>query len=265
MFKIISWDIGIKNLSYCLSEYNLNNKKLNIIEWNIIDIIKNYKCKYCKKNINKHKVKNININITCDKCDNYAKKSYCKYNFCLNHIKNIKGVKKKNNSNKINIFILKNLLIQSLELKKILFTDVDIVLIENQPALMNPTIKTISDTLYSWFLIRNNYDKNNDIKIILMNPTTKLSINNVEFDILKKKYNLNEKKNRKLLSIHLCYFLFTNNILLTDYLNTFIKKDDVCDCLLYIIRYINDNYDIDNILNLFDPYYTLDSSKYKNY
>ena len=63
MLKIISWDIGIKNLSYCLSEFNLNSNKLNIIEWNIIDIIKNYKCKYCKKNINKHKVKNININI----------------------------------------------------------------------------------------------------------------------------------------------------------------------------------------------------------
>ena len=258
MFKIISWDIGIKNLSYCLSEFNLNNNKLNIIEWNIIDIIRNYKCKYCKKNINNHKVKNINNNkIFCYKCDNNAKKSYCKYNFCLNHITNIKGIKKKNNSNKINIFILKNLLIKSLELNKKLFTNINVVLIENQPALMNPTIKTISDTLYSWFLIRNNYDLNNDIKIILMNPTTKLSINNIEFDILKKKYNLNEKKNRKLLSIHLCYFLFSNNILLTDYLNTFIKKDDICDCLLYIIRYINDNYNINNILNLFDPYYTL--------
>jgi hypothetical protein len=263
MFKIISWDIGIKNLSYCLSEFNLNSNKLNIIEWNIIDIIKNYKCKYCKKNINKHKVKNININIKsdkcdkCDKCENYAKKSYCKYKFCLNHSNNIKNIKKKSNSNKINIFILKNLLIQSLELNKNLFTNINIVLIENQPALMNPTIKSISDTLYTWFLIRNNYDKSNDIKIILMNPSTKLSINNAEFDKLKIKYNLNEKKNRKLLSIHLCYFLFSKNILLTEYLNTFIKKDDICDCLLYIIRYINDNYKIDNIINLFSPYYSL--------
>ncbi len=59
MLKIISWDIGIKNLSYCFIEYNINMKKINIIEWNLIDIIKNYKCKYCKKNINKHKIKNI--------------------------------------------------------------------------------------------------------------------------------------------------------------------------------------------------------------
>ena len=262
MLKIISWDIGIKNLSYCLTEYNINNNKLNIIEWNLIDIVKNHKCKYCKKKINKHKIKNINnkINISCDKCNNYAKKSYCKYNFCLNHLSCIKSIKKKNNSNKLNIFLLKNLLVQSLEFKRKLFTNIDIVLIENQPALMNPTIKTISDTLYSWFLIRNNYDLNNDIKIILMNPTTKLSIKNIDFDKLKDKYNLNNKKNRKYLSIHLCYFLFTKNILLSDYLDTFIKKDDVCDCLLYIIRYINDNFKNINILELFDPYTIL---KYK--
>jgi len=125
---------------------------------------------------------------------------------------------------------------------------------------MNPTIKTISDTLYSWFLIRNNYDLNNDIKIILMNPTTKLSIKNIDFDKLKDKYNLNNKKNRKFLSIHLCYFLFTKNILLSNYLDTFIKKDDICDCLLYIIRYINDNFKNINILELFNPYTIL---KYK--
>lgn len=261
MLKIISWDIGIKNLSYCLSEYNIKDNKLNIIQWNIINILKNYKCKYCYKNINKHKIKNINVKINCNKCSDYAKKSYCKYNFCLKHINNIKGIKKKNNSNKINIFLLKNMLVQSLELNKNLFTSINVVLIENQPVLMNPIIKTISDTLYSWFLIRNIYDKDNNIKIILMNPTTKLSIKNIDFDNLKKTYNLNEKKNRKLLSIRLCYLLISNNILLTDYLNSFIKKDDICDCLLYIIRYINDNYKIDNILNLLNPYYILKFTK----
>ena len=90
-----------------------------------------------------------------------------------------------------------------------------------------------------------------------MNPTTKLSIKNIHFDNLKIKYNLNEKKNRKYLSIHLCYFLFSNNILLSNYLDTFIKKDDICDCLLYIIRYITDNYNNIDVLQLFSPFYIL--------
>jgi len=56
--KIISWDIGIINLSYCLIEYE--NEKANIIDWNIIDTVKTIKCKLCNKNICKHKIIKIN-------------------------------------------------------------------------------------------------------------------------------------------------------------------------------------------------------------
>ena len=135
MLKIISWDIGIKNLSYCLSEYNIQDNKLNIIEWNLIDIIKNYKCKYCNFNINKHKIKKLNINklnYNCTKCKiNIAKFKFCKYYLCDDHKNNIKKIKKKDNSNKLNIFMLKNYLIQSLENKKELFTNISVILIEN--------------------------------------------------------------------------------------------------------------------------------------
>jgi len=41
---------------------------------------------------------------------------------------------------------------------------------------MNPTIKTLSETLYTWFLIRNNFDKKNNIDIHMVSPLSKLSI-----------------------------------------------------------------------------------------
>ena len=34
--KIISFDVGIKNLAYCIMKYNLSNDKLNIYNWDII-------------------------------------------------------------------------------------------------------------------------------------------------------------------------------------------------------------------------------------
>jgi len=39
--KFLSWDVGIKNLAYCLAEYNEEKQELEIIEWDIINVIKN--------------------------------------------------------------------------------------------------------------------------------------------------------------------------------------------------------------------------------
>jgi len=67
--KILSFDVGIKNLAYCYLEYN--DSKINIIEWDIINICreKHWVCKSIKKN------KQI-----CDKQAKYFKNNiyYCK-------------------------------------------------------------------------------------------------------------------------------------------------------------------------------------------
>ena len=39
--RILSYDIGIKNLAYCMAEYDKQSKKLLILEWNIINLIEN--------------------------------------------------------------------------------------------------------------------------------------------------------------------------------------------------------------------------------
>ena len=91
--KILSWDIGIKNLSFCIIE----SETSKIIEWEAIDIAKG------------------------------------------------RDIKKE----KYEIFE---------DIPRVLdtfsyFKDVSIVLIENQPCLQNPTMKTVQIIIYTYFLI----------------------------------------------------------------------------------------------------------------
>ena len=57
------------------------------------------------------------------------------------------------------------------------------------------------------------------------------------------------KNNRKVLAIKYTFFLFKYNSLYIDYLNTFEKKDDICDCLLYILSYIKKKFNDIDLLN----------------
>lgn len=124
----------------------------------------------------------------------------------------------------------------------------DIVLIENQPTFKNPTMKAISDTLYTWFMIRGIVDgvKNNSTikEVKFISPSNKLK----EFDtkiIIEadetKKYKITKK-----LSVD------NTKIILTSYnLNkwlerilSFDKKDDLADSFLqgwYVLNNLFEN------------------------
>ena len=100
--KILSWDVGIYNLSYCILERDDNDhSNVKIIDWDIVNLVDN---EDMKKNIKK------NINILFE---NIPRKLH--------------------------------------ELPQLL--DVDIVVIENQPSLKNPKMKSIQMILYSYFII----------------------------------------------------------------------------------------------------------------
>ena len=36
--KVLSWDVGIINLAFCLIDYNTETKKWKILDWNIINL-----------------------------------------------------------------------------------------------------------------------------------------------------------------------------------------------------------------------------------
>jgi len=94
--KILSWDVGIYNLSYCILEKN-DDSNIKIIDWNIVNLIDNDSMK-----------KNTTL-------------------------------------------IFENIPRKLQEIPQLL--DVDIVVIENQPSLKNPKMKSIQMILYSYFLI----------------------------------------------------------------------------------------------------------------
>lgn len=81
--KILSFDIGIKNLAYCLGEYDNNTNKLSIIEWKIINLLEDEinnqeKCSHISK-MRPYK--------QCSKIALYKLRNNKTY-YCKTHLKN---------------------------------------------------------------------------------------------------------------------------------------------------------------------------------
>lgn len=193
---ILSFDIGIKNLAYCLMYKDNaidNNNNIKVIDWEIIQLIED-------------------------------------------------GVKCK----EVSLDTITNVLYNKLQE---IFIDHDIteVLLENQPVLKNPVMKSIQIILYSFF----QYEKvimGRDINLIkFINASNKLKlgknlseINNSE-DIIKIKSKYT--KNKKLAIIYTNYFL-KERLIVEDYekyndiFNNHKKKDDLADAFLQGLYYI---------------------------
>lgn len=235
--KVLSWDVGIKNLAYCMINIDDNWK---IKKWDIINLIKdnNHKCNlcfrkpyfsannmlYCKIHSKKYIFNPINVDNYFDSCDkkicSYVGKNKCnknaKYNYnniyyCASHRKTIynryivlnkmKKIPKKKNCMNSSIGVIRLKLIKALDnIPELL--KADIVLIENQPSLKNPRMKAISSTIYDYFLIRGIIDKNitksNIIKVKYMCPSNKLKLVETKDKIELIKLKRNESKTYKM-------------------------------------------------------------------
>lgn len=237
-FKVLSFDVGIKNLAYSILEYDIETKNIKLIEWNLINF----------STFEEVELKCQNIMKTGKLCNKKCKKyvldpnnNECKIGYCGMHIKKIKCDKiftiKKLNINKIPIATLMNNLVIALDdiNKKII--DIDEVIIENQPALKNPKMKTIQTTIYNYFLIRELIDnKNTRIKnIIQFSASNKLkAYNGPEIKSKKKdKYNINKE-----LSIEYTKYLLRNEEEHMIKFNDNSKKDDLADSYLQGLYYI---------------------------
>ena len=211
---ILSFDVGIVHLAYCLFTKENNNWK--IIEWGNIDLTeRDYtKCHcglkasfthdnkyYCKVHSKKCEVlksfEELFIDEKLQKCNYLIKENCCnkkstfKYNndnYCSTHAKSC--YKKMQTLYKIKPFKNKNIkeldfdltlakLFQVLDSKKELLK-ANIVLIENQPSFKNPRMKTISTILYGFYIMRGIIDKeitnSNITKVKFMSPSNKLKV-----------------------------------------------------------------------------------------
>lgn len=322
--KILSFDVGIINLAYCLMEIDEISKTFKINRWGVIDLADNRNtcifskrdgeccdkiakyivkidddnCKYyckahsskaeltvfpvefkwmeakkggtcslCKKKseyyseliegeyCNSHKktaMNNNNYRCAAKRChESITKGIYAKSNdkdilvqgWCCNHFDEeyagyIKKKTKKvaQNSNKISLSVLGSSMYQKLDqIPELLM--VDEVFVENQPSLINPTMKTISAMLFSYFIMRGVYEKdkyNSTIKNILFcSPSNKIKVGGqAASDKLESTKTDNVYKITKTLAVKFCKALIGDNQEWINLIDSHKKKDDMADAFL---------------------------------
>lgn len=276
---ILSFDVGIKNLSFCITEYDEETKKVEIKEWGIINLLKDKidgqkKCDKCSKFANcktkndelhfckKHQklIKELKpfklekIDKKLDKCTIERCKKKVKYilngkNICASH----KVELQKEYNNMYRVLKIKTVNCKTVAIDDILikiikefnekylhFLLCDKVLIELQPVLKGPKMKTISNHIYSYFLINgvcNEQLNMESVSYIL--ATNKLKL----FDENKEK-DLKIYKNRKKIGIENTKIVL-ERLKQEDFTKLFEeskKKDDLADALLQSLYYLQVNY-----------------------
>jgi len=205
---LLTIDVGIKNLAYCISKYNNEENKdislldrIDIIDWNILDV--SYKALYCKEIKNKRAICNC-ISKYYSLKDNTKSHSDPDnlVGYCKTHVKMIQKNNKIDKKNQIKLYKIslnpiykENFNTQMERLFMILekfYSDIiekpyNIengelqyinnlkIYIENQPVLKNPIMKTISIGIFSFFILKkiNNNNIINSINFINASVKTK--------------------------------------------------------------------------------------------
>lgn len=270
--RIISIDVGIKNLALCLFEKIDNSDLFKITKWDVLNISEqeNFKCLFVEKN----KI--------CDKPAKYKKEDKC---FCLKHskkqqlqiptsdikpsfinkqkINNLYEIADKHGiqyDNKIKKVDLINLINQHInknyfeeihnknaskidliniginlkyKLNNLLenIDKIDHVIIENQISPIANRMKTIQGMIVQYFIMSNIEVTN----IEFISASNKLKDLCDEKD--KTKYS-----DRKKMGVLKCLELLNNNFNYydkLDFFNSNNKKDDLADCFLQGIWFIN--------------------------
>lgn len=283
MTIILSFDVGIINLAYCL--FTKEDNKLKILDWNIINLTNrestkcfcNLKASFCQGDkffckVHAKKCESIKqfdeifkSNID-NKCTCLIKNILCgrksSYNlddqyFCKTHAK----IKYKSLETYYKVKPYKNKIVstmdfdetrlklfQKLEEKKELFK-AEIILIENQPSMKNPTMKSIATGLYDFYMIRGLLDKipESNIRIVkFMSPSNKLKLvddGQIKQVIIYKEESKDSKayKLTKELSVKYAKELITDMNEWILFFNNQKKKDDLADALLQGLYYYEKN------------------------
>ena len=317
--KVLSFDVGIKNLAACIIEWNsstdsIGQSNLQIHYWDIINLLSSHNdkkhvdlsidkclfdgCKikpksyvnldsvkycFCTKHLTKKDILMANVTKSyddskwlqiknkgisqCMKCDcknikstlqtfyvnDKLNQTLCAKHYKIYMSKYSKSIAKicpikKSKVDNMTTNEIKFHLIKCLEERAHILLNVDAILIENQPALANPKMKGVADTLYTWFMIRGTFDKHlnnstiNEVKFI--SPSNKLK----EFDQkkikeakdtgnMKKAYDLTKALSVEITKMILASYGFNKWL---DIILKFDKKDDLADSFLQGWYVLND-------------------------
>lgn len=252
--SILSFDVGQKNLAYCVTDWNKDIEgdiSVNINKWDIIDI-----------SFENNSDENLNNFI-----QNYKKmkigdlqNNMIKYGLSISNLKKKQLLEKTEEyfinegllKKKLTILDISTILIKKLDELDIL-DNIDTVLIENQPCMKNPTMKSIQMVLYSYFIIRGFIDNAKNSNNINDKDTNKYKLKILKFISAKNKLKKCEKidelkertknyKDRKKLAIEYCTYVLNkhNENENISFFNSHRKKDDLADCYLQAMYYIDD-------------------------
>jgi hypothetical protein len=230
--KILSFDIGIINMAFCLME-STEDKKVKILDWHVMNISGIPDCSMCKKKaksyvfLTNHKNPNETSYFCASHTKNYVEKHYAK-----KEINNIQD------SDKMDLDKLGENLYLQLEKIPELYNDIDCILFENQPVLKNPKMKSIQMILYSFFLYKKTIGlcKINTLKFYTAKRKLEIKgiqLNPLEFD--KKDY-ADRKKLSKLITKEILKRI--NDLENINKLEEETKQDDLCDCFIQGVEHL---------------------------
>lgn len=181
--KILAFDVGIKNLSYCLIE------NTEIKNWDIINLIED------------------GVNVKNVKLQEISKRLFT---------------------------VLKELFENE---------EIDYVMIENQPVMKNPTMKSIQMLIYSFFSYLKDINMKNISNVEFIAARTKVTLaekilksKQIEPEVCSKKYAYNKK-----IAIKCVSELIKDSDKLA-FFESHKKKDDLADCyLLSIVKLLRED------------------------
>lgn len=185
MKRFLSFDIGVKNLAYCLLEVNdsIDYRDIQIIKWGVIDLAEGQKVKELDlMTIHSRMIENLN------ECD---------------------------------------------------FDNIDTVILENQPCLKNPSMKSVQMLLFASLWIRK-IDGVIDIdKMAMFSARNKLEVYDgpeIDMSHLKSKYSQTKKLSIEYTSYMIEESQQSNGM--KEIFNVSKKKDDLADSYLQGLTYI---------------------------
>jgi hypothetical protein len=202
--RIVSFDIGIKNLSYCIEDVKDETKNSS----------------------------NIDI------------ENYFKTNIEIIHWDLINIAEEKENANKISMFEINKRIVKALDKIRDIFLDSNIILLEQQPmngfGCNNVKMGRIAIILQTYFIIYGIHNEKSSIEhVTFVSPKNKLKLHpNIEkVNEIKKKYKKAYDQNKKI-AIDCCELLINNNEKLIEIFSNKKKKDDYADSLLNGLWYV---------------------------
>ena len=263
--KIISIDVGIKNLSYCLFDTDIVNinKRSGILKWDNIDLstsepsqcainlcnkpakYKKNNCQFCVSHAKKQTYSKIPKQLLPK---NLKKLSLLDLNKLLDkYLPNSQSNMKKteiwltlaeyvnekcfediisNDATKLSIVTIGRNIVEKLDLiLKDEIEHIQLCIIENQIGPLAVKMKTIQGMLSQYFIMRNT-----NIQIDFVNASNKLK------EFVKEKTDYKERK--KLGVLH-CFNLIEESW--KPFFSSHAKKDDLSDCYLQGLWYIKNN------------------------